>query len=173
MINDKMLKAFNDQITREIYSAYIYLQMAAWFEEKSLEGFAQWMKVQSQEEMAHAMVFWNHVYERGGQVELGALEKPPVAFASPQEVFEKALEHEKYISDSINKILDLAIESSDHASKPVLNWFVEEQIEEEDAPTRIIEKLKMIGDGNGLFMLDKEMGVRTFNMPAPLAKGEA
>lgn len=153
----------------EIASSYLYLQMAAWFEAQNLKGFATWMKVQAQEELAHGMIFFNFLIERGALVELGAIAKPEATFASAQQVFEKALAHEEGVTASIHNIMDLAMEERDYATQRRLDWFISEQVEEEANATAIIGKTKLLGDGQSLFLLDKEVGLRTFVMPPPLA----
>ena len=175
MLSDEILASLNDQITKELYSSYLYLQMAAYFDDVDLPGFASWMKVQAQEEIAHAMIFYNYVNERSGRVSLGAIDQPPADYASVLDVFEKTLAHEQKVTASIDSIMDLAIEQKDYATRNRLEWFIEEQVEEEANPSEIIGKLKLIGDGKGggLFMLDKEAGARVFTTPPPLAaKGE-
>lgn len=170
MLNEDMLKALNKQITREFHSAYLYMAMSAYFESGNLPGFAAWMRLQAQEESCHALIFFNYVCERGGKVELGAVAAPPAAFESPQDAFEKTLEHEQYITESINTLTDLAIKESDHATRAMLQWFVTEQIEEEANAGRILARLRLMQNGQkGLFMMDRELGARTFAVPAPLA----
>ena len=169
MLSQKMQKALNEQITREFFSSYLYLAMAAWFEEQSLTGFAKWMRVQVQEESSHALIFFNYVIERGGSVTLGAIDAPKTDFTSPLNIFEKTYEHEQYITASINKLMDLAIEERDHATRSMLNWFVDEQVEEESNDTTILARLKLAGDRqDALFLLDSELGTRTYTVPAPL-----
>ncbi len=170
MISDRMLKTMNEQIAKEFYSGYMYLEMAAYFEEAGLEGMASWMRIQAQEEECHAMIFFNYVNEQGGRVRLGGVDEPPHEYDSPLDVFEKGLEHEKKVTASINNLVDIAIEEKDHASRSFLNWFVDEQVEEEDGFNRVASKLKLVkADSNALFMIDKELGARVFNIPAPLA----
>jgi ferritin len=135
--------------------------MSAQFEAENLQGIAHWMRVQSQEEIGHAMKFYNFIFDRMGTVVLQALEQPPSNFGSPLQAFEKALEHEQKISGLINGLYALADKESDYASKVFLNWFVEEQVEEEKNAAQIVETLKLIGDSkNGLFMLDHQLGER-------------
>lgn len=166
-MNKKMETAINKQINAEMYSAYLYLAMATYFEAEGMEGFANWMKIQAQEEMLHAMKFYNYVFERGGAVELDAIEKPESSYKSPLDVFEKVLEHEKHVTSLINGLYELALEEKDYASQSMLKWFIDEQVEEEDSAAKIVDKVKMAGDkGPGLFMLDKEMAGRTFTPPA-------
>ena len=171
MINDKVHELLNQQITNELYSGYLYQAMAAYFEEQDLPGFAVWYTAQAQEEVIHAFKFYNHLIERGARIELGAIEKPPVEWASPLAAVEAALDHEKKITADINRIYEAADETKDYASRPILDWFVEEQIEEEDNATNNVQKLRMVGDkGNGLYMLDKEMGARPITSPELAAK---
>ncbi|MGD8902653.1 MAG: ferritin [Anaerolineae bacterium] len=160
-LSKKMQDAINEQIREELASAYIYLSMAAYCESINLQGFAHWMQAQSNEEMEHAMKFYGYVNERGGRVVLGALEQPPIEFDGPVDVFEKTLAHEQYITDRIHKLYALAVEENDYASLGILQWFVDEQVEEENSATEILDILKMIGDkGQALFMLDRQLGGR-------------
>jgi len=161
MLSEKMVEALNEQINKEIYSAYLYLSMSAYSEYIGLKGFANWFMVQYQEEMEHAMKIYRYINDHGAQVKLKAIEKPPAEFGSPIEMFEKTLEHEKFVTKSINDLVDLAIKENDHATQIFLQWFVTEQIEEEANDNEIIAKLKLVGkEGNGLFMIDKELGER-------------
>jgi len=170
MMNPRVEKLVNEQVNKELYSAYLYQAMAAYFAAKNLSGMAHWMNAQVQEEVIHAFKFYNHLLERGGRVVLAAIEKPPVEWESPLAAFEAALEHERFISDSIYKIYDAVVETKDHATRPLLDWFVNEQIEEEDTAGDNVEKLKLVqGHGQGLLMLDKEMGARV--IPAPVILG--
>ncbi|MCF8040418.1 MAG: ferritin [Desulfohalobiaceae bacterium] len=167
MLTQNMQKSLNDQITAETYSAYLYLSMAAYFEDQGLPGFSAWMKAQAQEELFHAMKFFNFVNDRGGRVLLGAIEQPPTEWASVVDVFQATLDHEKHVTSLINKLVDLAIEEKDHATNNFLQWFVGEQVEEEDTAGQILNKLKLMDQASGgLFMLDKELGQRTFVPPA-------
>jgi ferritin len=161
MINKKMQEAFNKQINEEMYSSYLYLSMAAYFEAMSFPGFAQWMKAQSQEEWVHAMKFYNHIVERGGEVELLAINEPKKKWESPLNAFEDSLNHEKHISSCINELMDLSIEEKDYASRSLLTWFVDEQVEEEASVGEVVDKLKLIGEHDHLLlMMDKELGQR-------------
>ena len=161
MIHERMEKALNEQINAELHSAYLYLSMVSYFQDKSLNGFAQYMKVQAQEEMLHAQTFFNHLIERGGRVKLAAIEGPQTDWSSVLEAFEAALAHEQYISARINKLMDLAKELGDHASVPMLHWFINEQVEEESNADDVVKKLRLIGDvGHGIFMMDRELGQR-------------
>ncbi len=169
MLSKKVGNALNEQVTKEIASSYLYLQMAAWFEAQNLRGFAVWMKVQAQEELAHGMIFFNFLVERGAMPELGSMAKPEATYASAQQVFERALAHEEGVTASIHSIMDVAIKERDYATQRRLDWFISEQVEEEANATEIIAKTKLLGDGQSLFLLDKELGLRTFVMPPPLA----
>ncbi len=172
MFNQKMQDAINDQIQRELESAYIYLSMAAYFDSVALPGLAQWMQVQFQEEQFHAQKFYNYVYDRGGRVKLQPIGQPPVEFESPLDAFQVTLAHEQKITGHINDLYALAMEERDFASQMFLNWFVEEQVEEEKNANDIIDVLERIGDnGHALLMLDKELGVRQFTAEAEAEAG--
>jgi len=174
MLSKRMTQALNEQINKEIYSAYLYLSMSAYSTFIGLKGFANWFMVQYQEEMTHAMKIYDYINDQGGQVKLLAIEQPPTEFGSPLEMFEKTLEHEKFVTKRINDLVDLAIKEKDHASNIFLQWFVTEQIEEEANDNEIISKLKLVGkEGNGLFMIDKELAARVFTPPATSEEGEA
>jgi ferritin len=174
MIPDKITKAFNEQVMHEFYSAYLYLSMAAWLETEGLEGMGRWMRVQVLEEMMHAMKFFDHILERGGKTELLAIEKPPVKWASPLAAFQNALEHEEFITGKINDLMTLSLAEGDHASRTMLQWFVDEQIEEETNATKNVYNIKMVGDkGQGMLMLDREMGARVFTLPLTPVLGTA
>jgi ferritin len=163
VFNQKVQDAMNDQIQRELESAYIYLSMAAYFDSISLPGMAQWMRSQFQEEQFHAFKFYDFIGDRGGRVLLQPIGQPPVEFESPLDVFEKTLAHEQKVTGFINDLYALAIEEKDFASQMFLNWFVEEQVEEEKTANDIIDVLKRIGNnGHALIMLDKELGQRQF-----------
>ncbi len=161
MISPKMQDAYNEQIREELFSAYLYMAMSAYFESLNLKGFAKWMTTQSQEEVAHAMKFYHHILERGGKVELKAIDKPKTAWDSPLNAFEEAYQHEQHITDCINKLAALAKEENDLPSHTMLHWFIDEQVEEEASTSEVAEKLKMIGDHpQGLFMMDGFLGKR-------------
>jgi len=163
MLSNNMLNALNKQINKEIYSAYLYMSMSAYSQFIGLKGFANWFMVQYNEEMEHAMKIYNYINDQGEQVKLMAIDEPPAEFESPMDMFEKTLDHEKFITKSINELVDLATEEKDHATGIFLQWFVTEQIEEEGNDNDIINQLKLIGDnGNGLIMLDRELGGRVF-----------
>jgi ferritin len=173
MLKDKMQDAMNQQINEEMYSAYLYLAMAAWFEDQNLSGFASWMKVQAQEEMTHAMKFYHHIFERQGRVTLKAIAEPDKEWDSPLAAFEAAYRHECHISECIDNLMALSEEVKDFGARPMLHWFVEEQIEEEASADEIVQKLKRVeGSPQALFMLDQEMGQRSFVYPPPALAGE-
>jgi ferritin len=170
MIGKVMTDGFNKQINAETFSAYLYWSMAAQFDGMGLEGFASWMKCQAQEEMVHAMKFYTHILDRDGKVVLTGLDDPQVEWSSPQEIFEDAYKHEQKITGMINDLCDLADKEKDRAAMPILQWFVDEQVEEEKSVKDVLDKLEMVKDAKGgIYMLDKEMGQRTFN---PSAEGE-
>uniref|UniRef100_A0A7C5VM64 Ferritin n=1 Tax=Fervidobacterium thailandense TaxID=1008305 RepID=A0A7C5VM64_9BACT len=162
MIPEKVLKILNEQVGKELYSAYLYLSMASYFDAEDLQGFAHWMKIQAKEELGHAMKIYEFIYERGGRVELPALEKPRCHWSSPLEAFKQALEHERFITSSIHNILELARTENDHPTANFIQWFVKEQVEEEAQVELIVKKLQKLGDSpTALYMLDKELGNRT------------
>ena len=170
MLSPKMKTALNEQIQHELYSAYIYLGMAAYFESNSLPGFAHWMRIQVQEELFHASKFFDFVYERDEDVELFAIDKPGVDYESPMAAFEAAYAHEQFISGKIHDLYELAMEERDYASRPLLHWFIEEQVEEEASAKEIIDQLELISESKmGIYMLDKQLGARVFT--APTAEG--
>ena len=163
MIKEKMLNALNEQINAEQYSSLLYLSMSAYFSNNGLPGFANWMYIQFQEEMTHANKFFNYVNERGGKVQLKAIAQMPTDFNGVIDVFEKTQVHEQHVTSLINKLVDIAIEERDHAAQSFLKWFVDEQVEEEANVQEILDTLKLInGQGNGIFMLDREMRQRVF-----------
>ena len=163
MIKEKMLKAINDQINAEQYSALLYLSMSAWFQDKGLPGFANWMYIQYQEELTHANKFFNYVNERGGKVTIKAIEQMPTNWDGIIEVFEATQEHEQKVTSLIDNLVEVAVSEKDHATQSFLQWFVDEQVEEEANVQEILDTLKLIdGQGNGIFMLDREMRQRTF-----------
>ncbi len=167
-ISQKLADAINEQINFELYSAFLYLSMAAWFEEKNLPGFAHWMEVQYQEEFAHAMRFYRHITERGGRVVMKTIEGPKTEWSSAFEAFEDAYEHEKKVTARIYKIGDIADEERDRGAQGLLQWFYDEQVEEEKNTSGIRDQLKMIGDSmQGLFMLDRELAQRPAAAPPP------
>jgi len=163
MIKEKMLNALNEQINAEQYSALLYLSMSAYCNHMGLPGFANWMYIQYQEEMTHSNKFFNYLNERGGKVQLKAIAQMPTEFGGVIDVFEKTQEHEHHITSLINNLVDIAVEEHDHAAQSFLQWFVDEQVEEEANVQEILDTLKLInGQGNGIFMLDREMRQRVF-----------
>ncbi|MCM8827005.1 MAG: ferritin [Candidatus Omnitrophica bacterium] len=160
-IKDKMTKAINKQINAELYSSYLYLGMSAYFKKNNLSGFSQWMRIQSNEEQAHAMKFFNYVLERGGEVLLEDIKAPNENWKTPLEVFEAVYKHEVKVTTLINELLKLARQENDTATESMLKWFIDEQVEEEANAKEILDKLRLIKDSvNGLFMLDHELGER-------------
>jgi ferritin len=167
MLNPTMEQALNKQLNAELYSAYLYLSMAAYFYSLNLNGFANWMTVQNQEETMHAMKFYNFINERGGRIKLEQIDTPPTEWPSPLNVFEETLKHEEKVTSLINNLVDLAIAERDHAANAFLQWFITEQVEEEASANDIIQNLKLAGnDPHALFMLDRELGTRVFTPPA-------
>jgi ferritin len=161
MLSPKIQDAMNKQLNAELYSAYLYLSMAAYFENANLRGMAQWMKVQAQEEAGHAAKFFKQICERGGRVTLTSITAPPTEWKSPLALFEEVYKHECHVTGLIHGLVDLAAAEKDHASSPFLQWFVSEQVEEEANAAEIVHHLKMIGDSkNGLLMLDHRLGER-------------
>ena len=161
-MNKSVEDAFNEQINEELFSSYIYLAMAAHFETLNLEGFTNWMKLQAQEELGHAMRLFDHINRRGGRVSLKAIGEPPLDYGSPVEVFEKALAHEQHITACINRLYKIALEEHDYAAQMELQWFIDEQVEEEENASRVVDQLRMAGnDQSALLMLDRELGQRT------------
>ena len=166
MINKKVEDALNGQLNAEYYSSYLYLSMAAYFESIDLPGFANWMRIQTQEEMFHALKFYDYIIERGGRVILRAIEAPPSEWKSPWDVFETTFKHEQKVTGLINDLVFLARDERDNAAEIFLQWFVNEQVEEEDNVNKILGQLKLIKDSpQALFMLDKELAQRVFTPP--------
>ena len=160
-ISDALTKAINDQIQKEWYSSYLYLAMAAQFEADNLAGFAHWMKAQADEEREHGMRHFKYLVDRGGRVVLGAIDKPPADFGKPVQVFEKVLEHEQYVTASINSLYELALKEKDYPTQGELQWFIKEQVEEENIAEDILRQLQMIGDHpHFLLMMDRKLGER-------------
>ena len=162
MLSDKVLDALNNQLHMELESAYVYLGMSAYFESEGLPGMAAWMRRQFDEEQQHAFKFYNFILDRNAKVQLKKLEGPATSYSSPIDVFESALGHEQKVTASINRLYELVAKEKDFASQALLDWFATEQVEEEKTVGQIIDDLKRIGnDGNGLFLLDKDLGTRT------------
>ncbi len=162
MIGDKIQQALNGQLNAEFYAAYHYLAMSAYFHSINLGGFATWMRTQAQEELMHAMRIYDFINDREGDIQLQEINAPSMKWDGPRAAFEDAYEHEKEVTEQINRLVDLSLEMRDHATNTFLQWFVTEQVEEEATASEIFHKLKLVGnDGNGLFLLDRDMGQRT------------
>ena len=160
-MNKKLLDEMNVQINKEMYSGYLYLAMAAHFEEENLPGFANWMTIQAGEELEHAMKFFEFLNEVGGKIFLDAIDKPDSEFGNPQKVFKQVLEHEQYVTSRIHLLYKLATETNEYPTQMFLQWFVNEQVEEEKNATEILENLKLAGEsGNVLLMLDRVLAQR-------------
>lgn len=161
MLSAKMQKALNTQLNEELFSSYLYLSMAAHFEAKNLKGFANWFRLQSQEEQMHGMKFFDFILQKGGKVTLTQIGDPKTEWKLLMEVFKETLKHEQKITGLINKLVDAAITEKDYATHTFLQWFVTEQVEEEASVEELIQKLEMIGDNkSGLYMFDNELGTR-------------
>ncbi|MHB8994687.1 MAG: ferritin [Armatimonadota bacterium] len=174
MLNEKMRDAINDQINKELYSAYLYQSMMAHFEAMGLQGFATWMRIQSMEETLHAYKFYDYVIERGGKVTLMAIDGPETEWPTPLAAMAQVLEHEQFVTSRINGLMDIALEIRDHATVSFLNWFIDEQVEEEATAEGIVNKLKLIGDNpQALLMIDGELGARVFAVPAGMPSAVA
>lgn len=161
MVSKAIEKAINEQIKHEFSSAYVYLSMSAYFDGQSLPGFATWNRLQAQEEVVHGMRLFDYMNDRGGKVRLHAVDEPPADFKSPLDVFERALEQERRVTGLIHDLYELAVSEKDHATQVALQWFINEQVEEEKTGSEIVERLRMVGDNRtGLLLLDSEMGKR-------------
>ena len=168
MLHEKMEKALNEQVNAEMFSAYLYLAMGAYFESAALRGAATWMNAQAQEEMVHAMKIYNFVIGRGGRAKLLAIDAPQFEWKSMLDAFEAAYKHELYITGRISDLMNLANELKDHATAEMLLWFVKEQVEEEAQTDEIVQKLKQVQNvPGGLFLVDKDLGTRIplYTMP--------
>lgn len=171
MLKKKVEEAINQQINAEFHSAYLYLSMSAYFQSIGLAGYANWMKIQYQEELAHAVHFFDYVNERSGRVILTPIASVDVEFDGIVDAFEKTLVHEQKVTSLINNLMDVAIAESDHATRSFLQWYVDEQVEEEANVQQILDNLKLIkGEGQGLLMMDREMATRVFVDPFANAK---
>lgn len=173
MISKKIEDAINAQINAELWSAYLYLSMGMNFEATGYPGIANWFKVQFKEEQDHATIFMNYLNSRGGRVILKPIEEVPTEWATPLEAYKKTLEHEQVVTGLINDLYFLSEEERDPATRSMLQWFVDEQVEEEDSAQQLIDKLTLIGDnGYGLYVLDQELASRTYTQATPLATSE-
>lgn len=161
MVSENMEKALNAQLNAEIYSGYLYLSMAAYFEDEDLSGFANWMRVQANEELDHGMKFYDYIIRRGASVTLTAIEGPQTEWDSPLASLEQVLKHEQMVTGLINNLVNLAIEEKDHATNNFLQWFVEEQVEEEENAMELLAKAKLAdGDKRLMYQLNNELGER-------------
>ncbi len=172
MINKKIEKAINEQINAELFSAYLYISMGAYFDSINLTGFSNWMKVQAKEEFGHAMKFYQYLNDRGGRIVMKAIAAPKTSWKSALDAFREVLKHEIKVTGLINRLVDLSISENDHATRAELQWFVTEQVEEEASADEIVQKLQLMKDAPGeLFMLDKELAKRIFT-PQPTEGNE-
>ncbi|MBN2579958.1 MAG: ferritin [Pirellulales bacterium] len=161
MLNPKIQEAFNKQINAELFSEYLYLSMAAYFEAEGFKGMAQWMRMQADEERMHALKFYDYIYDRNGRVTLTQIEAPKTQWNSPLDAFEDAYKHEQKVSGLINELSNLALSEKDHMAHQFLEWFAGEQVEEESAALTIVDQLKLVGDhGMALYMIDQQLGQR-------------
>ncbi len=169
MIKKTIEDAINQQIVREMYSSNLYLSMAAYYSTVNLKGFANWMHIQAEEEMIHALKFFDYILDRGGKVSIGNIAAPKNEWSSPEDAFSDALHHEQLVTGWINDLADLAFQEKDHATSSMLRWFIDEQVEEEATTSEILERIRLIGDSKGgLFFLDSELKTRV--MTATTAK---
>lgn len=173
MISKRLEEAINAQINAELWSAYLYLSMSAYCQDKGYTGIANWFAIQFKEEQDHAQIFYNYLVSRGGRVLLQPIAAVETEWASPLAAFEATYEHEQKVTSLINNLMHIAVEEKDFASQSRLQWFIDEQVEEEESALDIINKLRML-DGNsyGLYMLDQELGARVYTTPSPLAAKE-
>ena len=170
-MDEKMVDALNSQLNAELYSAYLYLSMGTWFESEDMSGFASWMKVQAQEELSHSMKIYDYIIQRGDRVTLTRIDSPPTEWESPVKAFEHVYAHEQKVTGLINQLVNLALSLGDHATNNFLQWFVAEQVEEEESSSGVLKKVKMTNDSlSALLMLDTELGKRVFTPPAPVTK---
>jgi ferritin len=162
MLSKTMQDALNDQINKEFYASYLYLSMSAYFDAINYPGFAGWMRLQSQEEYGHALKIFSYINDRDGKVELRAIEKPTAEFTSPTDAFTQALDHERKVTGLINALYETAVKERDYPTQVMLQWFINEQVEEEKTAQTIVDQLKMVGDAPAaMLMLDRQLGERT------------
>lgn len=172
MISEKMNAALNEQVTKEMYSAYLYMAMSSYSNSIGLKGFANWFMVQYHEEMFHAMKIYEYIHSQSGDVALKTIDEPPATFEGPLDMFTKTLAHEQKVTRSINDLMEIAIGEKDHATRIFLQWYVTEQVEEEENDNDIIDQLKLINDNpQGLMMLDRELAQRAATVPVDFSKG--
>jgi len=161
MLKENVSDALNAQINAEMFSAYLYMSMSAYFKSVNLDGFSSWMEAQAQEEMMHAKKFYDFINQRGGRVVFKQIETPQSEWNSCLHAFEEALTHEQKITGLINQLVDIAHEARDHATSIFLQWFVSEQVEEEESVGGVVERLKLVEESKGgLFMIDQELSKR-------------
>lgn len=173
MLSEKMQNALNAQINAELWSAYLYLSMSMDASAKGLKGVANWFAIQFKEEQDHAQILINYVNARGGRVLLAAIDAVQTEWSSVLAMYENTLEHEQKVTSLINDLYNLAIEEKDHATRSMLTWFVDEQVEEEESARDLIDQLRMVADDKlGLYMVDKELAARVYTTPSPLATAE-
>src|SRR3989338_1925877 len=166
MISKKMEASLNEQLNKELYSAYLYLSMAGYSYFCGLNGFANWFNVQLQEELMHAKKFYDYIHQQASKIVLKSIDEPPKDFLGSSDLFEKTLEHEKKVTKRINDLVDLARKDGDHATEAFLQWFITEQVEEESSAAEILQKLNLIGkDGAGLLTIDSQLAARVFVPP--------
>lgn len=166
MLSEKMQEALNDQMKWEFYSEFLYLAMAGYFKSRSLDGFANWMMVQAEEERTHAIMFFNYIADAGGRAEIRAFDQMENEYPSVTDVFRATVEHEKLVTRRINDLMSLALEEKDHATASFLDWFVKEQVEEVASPQKILDQLEMVKEGgHAIMMLDRELAQRVFRPP--------
>ena len=169
MLKKKIEEAINEQINAEIFSSSLYYSMASYFESMSLKGFSKWLRIQALEELTHVHRFFIYINDRGGRAVMKAVDAPPTSWDSPLAAFEEVLAHEQKVTGLINDLMDLALKESDHASVNFLQWFVGEQVEEEASADEAVQQLKLVDKTEGgLFLLDQEMGKRSFVLPPNL-----
>ncbi|MBQ3378732.1 MAG: ferritin [Clostridia bacterium] len=173
MLKANIEKKLNYQINRELYSSYLYLSMSSYLKGEGLDGYANWFKVQAEEERDHALIIYNYVHLSGGTVVLDAIEAPPAKFDGVRDVLAKSAEHEALVTGLINDIVTLAQKEKDHKTSNYFMWFVDEQVEEEDNAATNLKKYDLMGsDGKGLYLLDQELASRVYKVPSPLATAE-
>lgn len=167
MLDKKVSKLLNEQINKELYSAYLYLDMSSYFEDRGLNGFANWYMIQAQEERDHAMLFYQYLHNNGEKVTLEAIGKPDKKFKKDMDVLKAGLEHEEYVTSLINAIYDAAYTVKDFRTMQFLDWFIKEQGEEETNANDMITKMELFGsDPKGLYMLNQELAARTYSAPS-------
>ena len=172
-MNKKIEEAINAQINAEMWSAYLYLSMASKCHELGLSGMANWFEIQFKEEQDHAHIFYNYIISRGGRVVLKPIEAVDTEWEDALAMYQKTLEHEQVVTSLIHNLYALAVEEKDYATQNMLQWFIDEQVEEEENARTLIDSLKMInGNGYGIYMLDKELATRVYTQASPLTNAE-